>query len=176
MPAPTTRNVIAALIALTATVLAGAADDPAPTAGSYRVTDGRVDIGTYRGWLTYQIACRSCHGSDATGSRIAPDLRRSLPTMSMAEFSNKVRTRYRVSLGLTESLLSDAARQAVLEEIERQKRGEWKDAVMPAWQSDAAIDERVLDLHAYLRARSEGALGPGRPVPDAGTGGDPPHD
>lgn len=176
MPAPTTRNLIAAVIALTATVLAGATEDSPPSAGSYRVKDGRVDIGTYRGWLTYQIACRSCHGPDATGSRIAPDLRRSLATMNMAEFSNKVRTRYRVSLGLTESLLSDPARQAALAEIERQTRGEWKDAVMPAWQSDAAIDERVLDLHAYLRARSEGALGPGQPVPDARTGGDPTRD
>jgi hypothetical protein len=35
---------------------------------------------------------------------------------------------------------------------------------MPAWQDNPNIDPYLDDLWAYLKARADGALGPGRPV------------
>jgi hypothetical protein len=137
-----------------------AAADPSP--GEYRVVDGKVDDGTYRGWMTYYLACQSCHGtSDRPG--VAPDLTKSLRSMTRNEFVSKVRTRYRVNLSLAESLLSERVREAMLEEMARQDRAAKDGVAMPAWQSDETISQRVLDLHAYLKARADGAIGPGRP-------------
>ena len=34
---------------------------------------------------------------------------------------------------------------------------------MPAWDADAEVAPHVLDIYAYLNARAEGGLGPGRP-------------
>lgn len=147
------------LVALVhATVVAAA--DPAP--GEYRVVDGKVDEATYRGWMTYYLACQSCHGtSDRPG--LAPELTQSLKAMTRNEFISKVRTRYRVNLSLTESVLSDRVRQAMLDEVARQGRAAKDGVAMPAWQSDETISQRVLDLHAYLKAQADGVIGPGRP-------------
>lgn len=136
-----------------------AAADPAP--GEYRVVDGKVDDGTYRGWMTYYLACQSCHGT-ADRPGVAPDLTKSLKSMSRSEFVSKVRTRYRVNLSLTDLLMSDRARQSMLDEMAQQDRAAKDDVAMPAWQSDKTISQRVLDLHAYLKARADGAIGPGR--------------
>jgi hypothetical protein len=34
---------------------------------------------------------------------------------------------------------------------------------MPAWESNEGVEPHVLDIYAYLRARADGALGPGKP-------------
>jgi hypothetical protein len=36
---------------------------------------------------------------------------------------------------------------------------------MPAWRDEPRVNAHVLDLYAYLSARSEGRLGTGKPVP-----------
>lgn len=126
-----------------------------------------VHRGVFRGWVTYQIACGSCHGPDAIGIGLAPDLRQRLQTLPAAEFVRIVNARYRVTLGLTESVFSDKQRESVLGEVGPRAPAPGGAPVMPSWQSDAAIRERVLDLHAYLRARSEGVQGPGRPGDEA---------
>ena len=64
----TTRRTLATLCTVAAALTAGigaplAADIPAT--GVYDIRGGKVDLGTYRGWLTYHIACHSCHGRDA---------------------------------------------------------------------------------------------------------------
>ena len=124
---------------------------------------GAGERSLFRGWVTYQIACSSCHGPDAVGIGMAPDLLARLRELSLPQFLQGVTTRYRVTLGLTESLFSDSQRQSVLAEVGPRAAAGSGAAVMPSWQSDAVIRARVLDLHAYLKARSEGALGPGRP-------------
>lgn len=126
-----------------------------------------VHRSVFRGWVTYQIACGSCHGPDAIGIGLAPDLRQPLQTLPMAEFVRIVSARYRITLGLTESVFSEKQRASVLGEVGPRAPASGGTAVMPSWQSDAAIRERVLDLHAYLRARSEGVQGPGRPGDEA---------
>jgi hypothetical protein len=42
-------------------------------------------------------------------------------------------------------------------------RSEAGELRMPAWEDNAGIRPRVTDLYAYLRARADGALGPGTP-------------
>jgi len=34
---------------------------------------------------------------------------------------------------------------------------------MPAWDADPQVNLHVLDLYAYLSARADGKLGPGKP-------------
>jgi mono/diheme cytochrome c family protein len=135
--------------------------EPAP--GTYRAIDGKVDRGTFDGWLTYHTACHVCHGPDATGSDIAPDLRQSIKSMTPVEFTSKVLTRYRIFVTPTESMSSEQRRQSVIDEVIRQQRGARGTVSMPAWQSNPEIKPHVLDLYAYLKARSDNALGPGRP-------------
>jgi cytochrome c len=43
-----------------------------------KVTDQKVTKDVFRGYEMYDSYCYRCHGQDATGSEIAPDLRRSL--------------------------------------------------------------------------------------------------
>jgi hypothetical protein len=139
------------------------AADEGPPPGTYRVIDGKVDLGTYAGWLTFHTACHICHGQDAMGSDIAPNLRETMKSMTQSEFTNKVMTRYRIFVAPTESLSSESMRQSVLDEVIRQQRGERGTVAMPAWQTNSAIKPHILDLYAYLKARSDGAIGPGRP-------------
>ena len=138
----------------------GAGDaDPAP--GTYQVVDGKVDGGTYAGWFTYHLSCHMCHGQDVSGTDVAPDLKQSLKSMTKAEFTNKVLARYRIFV--SPSLSDEAMRDAIIEEVLRQERGERGRVAMPVWLDDPGMKPHILDLYAYLKARSDGAIDPGRP-------------
>jgi hypothetical protein len=139
------------------------AGDAGPAPGTYRVVDGKVDWGTYAGWFTYHLSCHMCHGQDASGTDVAPDLRQSLKTMTPVEFADKVLARYRI-LGPSPGVPPDeASRESVTEEVLQQRRGERGRVVMPVWLADPGMKPHVLDLYAYLKARSDGAIGTGRP-------------
>ncbi len=58
---------------------------------------------------------------------------------------------------------SSGYREAVIEEVMRKQRGEKGSVSMPAWESNPAVKPHVLDLYAYLTARADGKLGPGKP-------------
>jgi len=134
------------------------ADDAKP----YRIVGGKVDDATYRGWRAYHSACHTCHGVDAVGTTIAPSLVERVSHMSARQFTNKVLTSYRITLPSGEATGDDstAAHDAILDEVLRRERG---DLVMPAWEGDTKVRPHILDLYAYLRARADGALGPGKP-------------
>jgi mono/diheme cytochrome c family protein len=134
------------------------ADDAKP----YRIVDGKVDDATYRGWRAYHSSCHTCHGVDAVGTNIAPSLVDRVARMSARQFTNKVLTSYRITLPAGEATGDDptAVRSAIVDEVLRRERGE---LVMPAWEGDTKVRPHVLDLYAYLRARADGALGPGKP-------------
>lgn len=135
-----------------------AGQEPTP----YRVVDGRVDSATYLGWRAYHSACHTCHGLDGAGTSVAPNLLERIKALSARDFSIKVLTSYRVVVESGDARGDDptAVRQAFLEEVLRRERGE---LIMPAWQADSYVRPHLLDLYAYLRARSDGALGPGPP-------------
>jgi len=138
----------AALLALTAAGQAG--NDPAineddgkyfdadenPT---YYVTpDGTVDWYSYSGFRRYHAECHVCHGPDGLGSSFAPALTDTLETMSYEEFMDiVVNGRERVNVS------------------EQQK--------MPAFGINPNVMCYLDDLYVYLKARSDGVIGRGRP-------------
>lgn len=128
----------------------------------YRIVDGRVDEATFRGWRAYHSACHTCHGVDATGTRVAPSLVERVKDLSESDFTIKVLTSYRIVLQSGDTAADDATaiRQAIAEEVSKRANIELN---MPAWEGDSKVKPRLHDLYAYLRARADGALGPGRP-------------
>jgi mono/diheme cytochrome c family protein len=109
----------------------------APEAGHpYRVEDGRADATTYSGWVRFAAFCQVCHGTGGVGSAIAPNLADAVKALNRTQFETIV------SCGL---------------------KGNLGTGVMPAWGDNPNIKPYLNDLWAYLRARTDGALGPGRP-------------
>lgn len=93
-----------------------------------------VDKATYVGWRTYHGACHVCHAQDAVGSTFAPSLVERLQQIDKERFYSSVNNGYTGQIG-----------------------------VMPAWKTDPNVNGRLDELYAYLKARSDGVLGPGRP-------------
>jgi mono/diheme cytochrome c family protein len=155
---------IAALVALVLLCIAPplAAQPP----GEYRVVNGRVDRGTYIGWRLFHTNCYGCHGVGAVGTDIAPNLVERVKTMTPRAFATKVLTSYRIAQPDKEAGAEDpaAARDAMIEEVLRKQRNAPVRIIMPAWETDTDIKPHVLDLYAYLLARADGKLGPGKPV------------
>jgi hypothetical protein len=139
-------------------------DEPVP--GDYRVVDGEVDPGTYTGWRLFHTTCYGCHGVGGGGTDLAPNLLERIKTFTPRGFATKVLTSYRIVLPETDVNGSDASavREAMIEDIMRRRRNGRGQVVMPAWRSDPSVSPHVLDLYAYLLARSDGALGSGEPV------------
>ena len=158
-------TLLAALCVVSA-ALAQAREPVVP--GEYRVVNGRVDRGTFLGWRLFHSACHGCHGIDAVGSKVAPNLTERVRMMTPREFTTKVLTSYRLVPPATEGREEDRAREleATVEDILRRERGSGRSQVlMPAWASDDKVPTHVLDLYAYLSARADGKLGPGQPRP-----------
>jgi len=128
----------------------------------YKVVDGKVDRSTFLGWRVFNSTCYICHGVDATGTSVAPDLVARIKDLSAREFAGKVLIRYRVTLDSSEAIGDDrtAVRAGFLELLMKKERGE---LMMPAWEKDPNVKPHVMDIYSYLRARADGALGPGRP-------------
>lgn len=137
-------------------VVGAASDKP------YRIVDGKVDEATFLGWRAFHSACHTCHGVDAVGTSVAPNLVERVKQLSAHDFTVKVLTSYRLVFPSEEVSGEDstAVRAAFVEEVLRRERGE---LTMPAWEGDQKVRPHVLDLYAYLRARADGALGPGKP-------------
>jgi hypothetical protein len=152
---------IAALIA--GASLQTRAVEPLPPPGTYSIKDGRVDIGTFLGWRVFHTTCFTCHGLDAEGTNIAPNLVQSVRGMTPRAFVTKVLTRYRLVVPSTEGESPEAFHDAIIEEVLKQERGKQGEITMPAWESDLRVKPHVLDLYAYLSARAHGVLPPGKP-------------
>jgi len=88
----------------------------------------------YQGWKWFHVYCFRCHGIDALGSDLAPNLLKSVSAEGLV-------TR--------ESFLS-TVRDG------RQEKG------MQSWK-ELLDDPQIEQLYAYLKARSEGRLAAGRP-------------
>lgn len=137
-----------------------------PLPGDYRVVDGRVDRGTYSGWRLFQTNCQRCHGVGGVGTSAAPNLLERIPNLTPKAFASKVLTSYRVVRMTPDNGGADreTERERLLEEVMRRERTARGEPVMPAWDADEGVSPHVLDLYAYLTARAEGAIGPGRPA------------
>jgi quinoprotein dehydrogenase-associated probable ABC transporter substrate-binding protein len=112
------------------------AGGPPPPGHPYVVQNGKADSKTYSGWVRFAAFCQVCHGTGGVGSAIAPSLTQALKTLNQRQFETIV------SCGL---------------------KGNQGTGVMPAWGTNPNIEPYLEVLWAYLSARADGALGPGRP-------------
>ncbi len=97
-----------------------------------------VDRGTYNGYRRYHAYCHVCHGPDGLGSSYAPNLVESLKVMKRDDFSQVVAGG-------------------------RQNLAAGKESVMPPFYEVADVMNYLEDIYSYLKARSDGQLGRGRP-------------
>lgn len=104
----------------------------------YSVVDGKVDRGTYNGYRRYHASCHTCHGPDGLGSSYAPSMVESLKNLSYEQFAEVVING-------------------------RQNVTTTQQNVMPAFGTVQDVALYIDDIYAYLKARSDGALGRGRP-------------
>jgi methanol metabolism-related c-type cytochrome len=100
--------------------------------------DGSVDWYTYVGFTRYSSECLRCHGPDGMGSTYAPALLDSLKRQTYPEF-------YAVVAGGKQSVSSAQG------------------LVMPANGDNRNVMCYVDAIYTYLRARSDDAIGRGRP-------------
>lgn len=115
---------------------AAAASDPEKPYTAECDSSGKckVDKETYVGWRQYHATCHVCHGQDAVGTTIAPNLAERLKEIDRDRFMNSLANGYTGQIG-----------------------------VMPAWKDDPNVNKYFDQFYAYLKARSDGVLGPGRP-------------
>ncbi len=107
---------------------------------TYKIAaDGTVDWYTYSGFRRYHSECHVCHGPNGEGSSFAPALKESLKRMTYGDFLGHVAS----------------GRKNVTTSQEN---------VMPAFGSNPNVMCYVEDIYVYLRARSDGAIGPVRPA------------
>ncbi len=139
MKLPTILLSLAALTACAAfvPVPAMSATD-AVDAKPYTVKGGKVDMGTYKGYLYYGDQCMRCHGPDGLGSSYAPNLTDSLKSMDKEQMQNTVIN----------------GRKDVNTASQK---------VMPAFGTNEDVVENLDNIYAYLKARSDGVLGRGHP-------------
>ena len=96
-----------------------------------------VSSDVYNGWKVFQLNCARCHGEDATGTSFAPNL-----------------------------LLSVSAEGAVNTQelfLTTVCAGR-KDKGMPAWCELGLELPKILQMYAYVKLRSDGKMGIGRPA------------
>lgn len=142
-PADGLRSILVAATVAAAfvTVGPGRADQAADEAYErpYRICGQNVvDRGTYNGYRRYHAYCHVCHGPDGLGSSYAPNLLESLKVMARDDFSQVVAGG-------------------------RQNLAAGKESVMPAFYEVADVMNYLEDIYSYLKARSDGNLGRGRP-------------
>lgn len=104
----------------------------------YVVKDGKVDRSTFNGWRRYTQSCLRCHGPDGAGSSYGPSLVDSLKHLSEADFKEVV-INGRVNVGTS------------------------SENVMPPFGTVEDVAIYIDDIYGYLKARSDGVLGRGRP-------------
>jgi mono/diheme cytochrome c family protein len=93
-----------------------------------------VDPDTYIGWRTFHGNCHVCHAQDAVGSTFAPNLLDRMQDFDFDTFVERTANGYTGQVG-----------------------------VMPAWKDNPNVNKKYKELFAYLKARSDGVLPPGRP-------------
>lgn len=104
--------------------------------------DGTVDWNTFVGYLRFNSVCMVCHGPDGLGSSYAPNLTDSLKHLTYTQFLTTV-------AGGKKSVNAS------------------QDLVMPKLGTNKNVMCFIDEIYTYLRARSTGALGRGRPAKHA---------
>jgi methanol metabolism-related c-type cytochrome len=101
--------------------------------------DGKVDFYSYVGFVRYSANCLRCHGPDGLGSTYGPALVQSLQILSYGDVLATV-------AGGKKDVSSS------------------QDLVMPALGDNKNVMCYIDAIYVYLRGRSNGAIGRGRPA------------
>jgi methanol metabolism-related c-type cytochrome len=104
----------------------------------YVVKNGEVDQHVYNGFRRYGEACLRCHGPDGAGSSYAPNLTESLKRLSYDDVVNVIING-------------------------RKNVNSANNNVMPSFGTTEDVVNYMDDIYGYLKARSDGQLGRGRP-------------
>jgi len=96
-----------------------------------------IDQATYDGWKQYNLNCARCHGEDVLGTTIAPHLIVSLKPDGPIN---------------TQELFVQVVCAG------RPEKG------MPAWCALGMDPVKINQIYSYVKGRSEGKIGPGRPA------------
>lgn len=149
--------------ALAAMLLAGCAVEWENPKAARQVAQERQPPGSvYMGWRVFQDRCARCHGADATGTASAPNLLPRVRDLGSRQFVSLVLLRYDATLQGAPAAQPSPPSEAQVEIIMQRKDAPLS---MPAWQDEPRVNAHILDLYAYLSARSEGRQGPQRPTP-----------
>jgi quinoprotein dehydrogenase-associated probable ABC transporter substrate-binding protein len=124
---------------------------------AYTVVDGKVDEKTYVGWRVFNTSCYVCHGQDAKGTDIAPNLVERVADLSEFKFRKKLLKRYFAKVNLDDP----NRRQEFLSQLSESEAAKFK---MPTWSDEPYIRSHIGELYAYLKARADGALAEGEPA------------
>jgi len=100
--------------------------------------ENTVDGGTYNGYRRYHAFCHQCHGPDGLGSSYAPSLVDSLKVLARDQFNEVVVNG-------------------------RQNLAAGQEKVMPSFGHVEDVMLYLDDIYSYLKGRSDGKLGRGRP-------------
>lgn len=114
----------------------------------------------YAGWRVFQEKCASCHGADAGGGRAAPDLLPLVRDMNERRFTTLVLQRYDLGQVAAQPGADHSTADTRIDEIMQRKA---PPVDMPAWQGEPSVHAHIADLYAFLAARADGSLGPGKP-------------
>lgn len=100
----------------------------------YTVTNGNeMDANSYKGFKLFRNWCARCHGTYGQGM-VGPNLADSLKLISQEEFNNTVEHGKSGTIGS-----------------------------MPGWKANDKVMENRDKIYAYLKARSDGAIGVEKP-------------
>jgi len=122
---------------------AGAADQAGELRDAYhQAPRDTVSETVYDGWKQFNLNCARCHGEDAMGTSIAPHLIMSLKPDG--------------PINSKELFMSTVC-------AGRPAKG------MPAWCSLGLTMDKIQDIYAYVKGRSDGKISPGRPAVREGT-------
>jgi mono/diheme cytochrome c family protein len=126
----------AAIAVATIATAARAANPDTPERVAARVPLDSLEASPaeYQGWKYFHVYCFRCHGVDAIGADLAPDLRRSVSDQGSVTRDVFITT-------VTEGRLAKG---------------------MPSWKQVLSA-EQITNLYAYVKARSERRLAAGRP-------------
>jgi methanol metabolism-related c-type cytochrome len=107
---------------------------------TYKVdASGKVDFYSYIGFVRYSANCLQCHGPDGLGSTYAPSLVDSLKHLGYYDVLSTV-ANGKKNVSASENL------------------------VMPALGDNKNVECYIDAIYVYLRGRSDGAIGRGRPA------------
>jgi mono/diheme cytochrome c family protein len=131
------RLVAGAGVALAAAALGTRAEAQEVRDQYHQAPKDTVDQATYDGWKQYNLNCARCHGEDVLGSTIAPHLVMSLKPDGPI-----------------------ATKEAFLQVVcaGRPEKG------MPSWCALGMDPPTIEKIYAYVKARSDAKMSPGRPA------------